>query len=263
MRCLTDLHEAVVPDGFMFEVFLVNDASTDGTSERVKTAFPDVNLVQGDGNLYWNRGMIKAWETAATNGDWDYYLWLNDDTYLFPSAFSELLEISYQFHDESIVCGSTISNETGELTYGGRFENGQLITPEDTSRVCYYINGNCVLVPKFVFSRVGMLDAFFTHALGDFDYGFRAKKIGISTVATKVPIGSCERNELPPVWCRDNISFFERLRNLYSPLASSHPVKFFVFRLRYFGCRKALINLFSIHFRLLFPGMNRKWGKLQ
>ena len=39
------------------DVFLTDDGSTDGTSEAVKKIYPQVNIIQGDGNLFWSRGM--------------------------------------------------------------------------------------------------------------------------------------------------------------------------------------------------------------
>ena len=35
-------------------VYLVDDASTDGTSEAIKQNFPQVNIIQGNGNLFWS-----------------------------------------------------------------------------------------------------------------------------------------------------------------------------------------------------------------
>ena len=73
---------------FRIEVFLVDDASTDGTAYETRIQYPEVNIIQGNGNLYWNRGMRLAWETAASKNKYDYYLWLNDDTFLKPNAIN-------------------------------------------------------------------------------------------------------------------------------------------------------------------------------
>ena len=55
------------------DVFLTDDGSTDGTSEAVKKIYPQVNIIQGDGNLFWSRGMYIAWKEAVKGG-YDYYL---------------------------------------------------------------------------------------------------------------------------------------------------------------------------------------------
>ena len=72
---------------FSIEVFLVDDCSTDGTSTALQIQYPSIKIIQGDGNLYWNRGMHLAWKTAAASKEFDYFLWLNDDTLLEKNAF--------------------------------------------------------------------------------------------------------------------------------------------------------------------------------
>ena len=71
-------------DKIDLNVYLVDDGSTDGTSEAVKKNFPQVNIIKGDGTLFWNGGMRVAF-SKAMESEHDYYLWLNDDTILnFP-----------------------------------------------------------------------------------------------------------------------------------------------------------------------------------
>ena len=55
------------------KVFLVDDGSTDGTSQAIKEKFPQVNIING--NLYWSRGMHIAWEKAIIDDlNYDFYL---------------------------------------------------------------------------------------------------------------------------------------------------------------------------------------------
>ena len=48
------------------EVFLVDDGSSDGTGIVVKEMFPEITVIQGNGKLFWNRGMFYAWDAAST-----------------------------------------------------------------------------------------------------------------------------------------------------------------------------------------------------
>lgn len=189
-----------LPQGVSRKLVLVDDGSTDGTAEAVHVAFPDVVIEQGDGSLFWNRGMLRAWQRALPLRP-DYVLWLNDDTLLYPHALLRLLETDARMRVETgqpgIAVGST-DNDRGELSYGGsvpakRFNrlNMRKVVPCDEPRPAVTLNGNCVLVPQEVFNRIGLLDEVFEHAMGDNDYGFRANKAGIPVWVMPGYAGRC------------------------------------------------------------------------
>ena len=57
-----------------------------------------MRLLRGDGSLFWAGGMRLALGEAL-KGDYDYYVWLNDDTMLDPNAFKTLLGIHRDLSD--------------------------------------------------------------------------------------------------------------------------------------------------------------------
>jgi len=230
------------------DVFLVDDGSTDDSSQAIREQFPEVNIIQGNGNLYWNRGMHLAWETASSYKDYDYYMWLNDDTYLFNNAIKNLFT---DFYPNSIVCGTTKSID---ITYGGFLKKDKkLINPNIHYQNADYCNGNCVLVPRNVFRKLGNLDPFFHHALGDFDYSLRARNIGIDIKVAPDFIGFCENHESIPKWRSNSINLINRFKNLYHPLSGCNPIEYFVFDKRHHGFSIACIHFISIHIRCIFP----------
>lgn len=81
------------------KVYLVDDGSTDGTSQAVQQKYPQVKLFSGDGNLFWNGGMRIAFSEAMKDEP-DYYLWLNDDTVLASEALNTLLTTSRQLFEQ-------------------------------------------------------------------------------------------------------------------------------------------------------------------
>jgi GT2 family glycosyltransferase len=177
IECLTALYtQAGLGELYTIEVFLVDDASTDGTGEAIKNQFPKVNIILGNGNLFWNRGMHLAWKTAIAIKDFDYYLWLNDDTFLFENAINNMLEVAEETQNQAAICGSTFSLENKKISYGGNSKQGALLIPNGSLQETFSFNGNVVLVPKFVYDKVGILDPRFPHAIGDFEYALRIRK---------------------------------------------------------------------------------------
>ena len=126
-RCVTTLKclEHLFEINNDVEVYLVDDNSTDGTSIIISKNFPKVNVIQSNGNLFWNRGMHLAWEKAAVN-DFEYYIWLNDDTLLYDICFDELIECSKLSKDAAIISGIVISNDKTETIYGGTNKKKEL-----------------------------------------------------------------------------------------------------------------------------------------
>ena len=262
IECLENLyHQKGINEIFEVETFLVDDASTDGTSLEVDQKFPQVNILQGSGDLFWNRGMHLAWE-GASKFSFDAYLWLNDDTNLYKNALTLIIKAAVNTDFKSIICGSLEETPQSKVwSYGG----GSIVNndfhknyPKGEIKPCEIINGNCVLVPNFVFMIVGNLDYTFIHCIGDNDYSLRAKKSGILSYTTGEFIGNCESHKDLPVWCRPESSLKVRIKSLYSPLGNSRPDLYFYFINQHYGLIKAIKSYFSIHLRLFIPSL---WNK--
>lgn len=243
---------------YAINVYLVDDGSSDGTGAAVDAAFPFVKVIKGDGTLFWNRGMHTAWKEACVQKH-DFYLWLNDDTDLYPDAILQMIDASKQKNDQSIISGCIESSTvSGERIYAGVKIKGSehiLNYPNGTINECDMINGNCVIVPHSVYEKVGNLDWRFTHALGDHDYSLRAKKMGVLSYTTAQFVATCAPNESQPKWRLNSVPLIERIKNLYSPLSYSHPYEFFRYEKSHFGLLTASKHFLSIHLRVLFPGL--------
>ena len=156
-------------------VYLVDDGSCDGTAVAV-AGLKDkrINVISGDGRLYWAKGMLKAWEEAvAEHDDWDGFLWLNDDTELNRDSLQTLLSAN----DGTRIVVGDLANSKGEVVYGLR-DRG-------------LFTGNCVLVPRKVYDQLGMICGDYSHAWADSDYAMKAKRAGIEVVSAGV-VGRAE-----------------------------------------------------------------------
>ena len=234
--------------------FITDDGSTDGTYEAIRSNFPKTIVIKGDGNLFWNRGMLTSWIEAAKL-DFDYYLWLNDDTVLFNDSLQKLINASKSYNDNSIIVGSTCDNEGSKnTTYGGRKfgRSYKLIIPDDEKCIpCDTFNGNIVLIPQKVFKSVGVNDSYFHHSFGDIDYGLSASKKGFINYIAPGYYGICKRNNPIPVFRRKCYSLIKRYKLLYSPLGFN-PKEDFHLNQKYYPLYKCIWWFIKLHINVLF-----------
>lgn len=243
------------------EVFLVDDASTDGTADAVRVSFPQVNIIEGNGNLFWSRGMYTAWREAM-KGNYDYYLWLNDDVELYLFFFQELMECIQYGKNHCIVSGLIENAEKTRILYGGCDEHKQLAQCNQIPTSITFMNGNVVLVPKCVVSEIGIIDPVYHHDLGDVDYGLRALEHGIKVYTTRRPVAMGYSNNFCRVrkW---HATLKLRFQKLYSPLGS-HPRINFYYRKKHFGILNAASYFVFLHILNILPDVvvEKVWGEL-
>lgn len=260
LNCLKDLSRMSIPEGYSYEVWLTNDGCTDGTSESVKREYPYTHIIDGDGNLYWNRGMWKAWDAASRHKEYDYYLWLNDDIVLYENSLEKLIEESICHKDKCIIVGPMQFVDHHGVSYGG-VVNHKRITPKGQAERVDYFNGNLVLVPKYVYEQIGNLDYHYSHGHGDTDYGLRAKEVGIESYLVGDYLGECDRHEHVKKCWDSNCSIKQRFNNLYHPTGYP-PKEAFYFEKKHYGLMTATFHQITLYLRVLFPKIWKNMGKL-
>lgn len=252
LECLERLYRLLPMDGYQVEVYLTDDGCTDGTPEAVAEKFPQVNVIHGEGDLFWNRGMWTAWDTAAKAKDYDFYLWLNDDTFVYDNMLKVLTEAAKGTKEEAIIVGATESSDHSSVTYGGRVKGGIVPKPNGKLIPVDYFNGNIVLIPQSVYHILGNLDYYFTHSKGDFDYGMRAKKAGVAMYQAGEVLGECDAHATFDKWCNPDVPFSQRWKMMHKPNGMP-PVETFHLERRHKGLVMACVHFVSIHLRCLFP----------
>lgn len=236
------------------DVYCVDDNSTDGTADAIREEFPQVNLIHGDGNLFWSRGMTAAWMEAAKNKDYDFYFWLNDDLVLYDYCFDEMLECSRIMEHKAVIAGLVQETTTQDAIYGGFDRSKHLIAANGELNEVFRLNGNFVLVPNYVFKKNGFFDPVYHHDLGDVAYGHEVHKNGFHVCTTRKYIG-CTDAALQSKNVRirlNGVSVVKRFKKLYSPLGSN-PFITFHFLSKYEGFLKAVVFFVYVHVINMLP----------
>jgi GT2 family glycosyltransferase len=245
VACLESIYRQTAWDKHEFDITLMDDGSTDGTSLVVRQRFPKVNVLSGSGSLFWAGGMRQAF-TRALEAHADFYVWINDDTVLMIDAIEKMLDVAMRSRtgvgDAIVVVGPTLDPATGSTSYSGwrrsgRFFPGILkkVIPSGSHAVrCDTFNANCVLISSAVAQAVGNLDEAFTHSMADFDYGLRAIRKGCAIVVAPTHVATCSANLGKDLWVDRSLTLLARWKKLLGPKGLP-PREWLVFTRRHHG----------------------------
>lgn len=227
LSCLKSLFESSLSD--KVTVWLTDDGSSDGTADAVRESFPDkaIHILQGDGNLFWNGGMINSWKAAIGHGGYDGYLWLNNDVTLLPGLWEQLTDADRYSRDKfgkaGIYVGSVKDAETGKFTYGG-FDfvsklslKDEFKIPDGEFQTCQCAHGNVTYVSQEVVDRMGIFCGEYIHGGTDHDYTYLAYKAGFPIIVLRDYAGICENDHSGSQKGMDGMNLRERIAYLKSP----------------------------------------------
>jgi GT2 family glycosyltransferase len=191
-QCLTSVY-ANLPSG-AYEVWVVDNASKDGSSEMVRGHFPQVKLV----NNAVNSGFAYANNLALRQAAGEYALLLNSDTIVKPNTLEALVRFMDE-HPEAGAVGSRLLNPDGSLQVscyvqptlkneflrmlhldgvvpGSRYK---MSTWEvEKAREVDIVQGASLVLRSQTLEEVGLLDEDFFMYSEDYDLCYRIKKAG-------------------------------------------------------------------------------------
>lgn len=181
-----------------YEVFLVDNASADGSAEMVAKDFPQVKLMANDSN----RGFAAANNQAMNIAKGDFVLLLNPDTVVHPGGIKNLITFM-RSHEKAGVVAPQLLNSDGSIQRSCRqfptflgmvyellglsrlFPNHEIFRQykmldwqHDDERQVDQPEGACLLARRQVIEEVGTLDEGFFMLFEEVDWCYRIKEKG-------------------------------------------------------------------------------------
>lgn len=175
---LNTLHSFLPVDELDCEVIVVDNASSDGSSEAVRSEFPDAKLICNATNLGFARG-VNCGLRASSH---PYVLLLNSDTLVVDDAIQMLVAYA-SAHPEAGIIGPRVLNADGSLQHSRfrfpsllnlalqatylykLFPNSSFLNRERLPEVgdrepqpVEVVSGCCFLIRRELIDEVGVLD---------------------------------------------------------------------------------------------------------
>ena len=206
LQCLRSIAR-LRSDGLDIHTVITDDGSTDGTSEAIRSEFPDVELIAGDGNLWFTEGTNVAMRAALKHKP-KYILMINDDQVFDEDALLRLVECA-EANPRSVVGPLLLLWDTPHKLFqtapfwdtmsgGWRHWHHQTVwTVPKTPWKVDIIVGNCLLVPADAISSEGLMDSKRYPNYGDAEYTPRLRKRGWDLIIEPRSRVFCQPNDLP------------------------------------------------------------------
>lgn len=223
LQCLRSIAR-IDSTALQLHVIVVDDGSTDGTAEAIEAEFPDVEIIRGDGNLWYTAGTNRG-ITAALKHDPDYILAINNDTIFDEKCILNLVRCAER-HPRSVVGALLLNWETPhqmfqvspqwKLLYGGfRHWYKQTIWTVPTKPwQVEIIVGNCVLYPVLAIKEAGLMDEKRLPQFGDAEYTPRMRRMGWTLLIEPRARVFCKPND--PVSGFMGYPFKKKIKLLFS-----------------------------------------------
>jgi GT2 family glycosyltransferase len=232
LQCLKSLAR-INKNGLDVHIIIVDDGSTDGTGEAVSANYPEVEIVRGDGSLWFTAGTNRGIE-AALKHDPDYILTINDDA-VFDEKFLQAMIETAEKNQRSVVGALLLLWDTPHKIFqvspkwdfwAGGFRHWVQQTVWTVPKRAWEVElivGNCVLFPVEAIRECGLMNEKRFPHFGDAEFTPRMRRCGWRLLIEPRARVFCQPNNLPPR-VRE-MSFRKLFKTLFIDLGNTHSLR--------------------------------------
>ena len=175
--CLTSLKSQKFKD---FQTIIVDDGSTDESSEMLRNEFPEVKVINGDGN-WWRTKSINVGIRDSIKQNPEYYLLLNNDLVVNDNYIFELEKLGTEFPN-SIQGSLGIDIDNHDYIFPGRRFNkysgiSKVVENDWEGTMINILPGRGLLIPTEILRKISFDDRLFPQNSADYDFTSRAFKM--------------------------------------------------------------------------------------
>ncbi len=189
--CLSSLLNLAYPQD-LYEIILVDNASSDNSVEFVENNFPQVEIMVNQQNLGFARGNNVAMAKVLEQ-DFDYILLINQDTISQPDFLSKIIKVAeadeknaavqprLMLHPQTDKVNS-LGNAIHYLGFGYSLGANQPFSGDYQPFEIAYASGAALLLKSEALKQIGLFDPDFFMYHEDLDLGWRMRMAGYKIV---------------------------------------------------------------------------------
>jgi GT2 family glycosyltransferase len=229
-----------------WHLVLIDDGSTDGTSEMASQFVPSLTILRGKGNWWWAGSLQQGYRWLKKNGVMsdDVILILNDDTDFDAEFIAQGLAA---LRPQGLLLAQLYSRQAGFIESGVRWDWEELSckSAKDLEQVnCFSTRG---LFHRFddMLKIGGFRPWLMPHYFSDYEYTMRAHRKGIALLSSpEVRLFYDEAST--GIRSHEQGAFWTVMRRYFSMRAVANPIFFSIFILLACPRRYVPINLWRV-----------------
>lgn len=196
-RCMGSLRQSILKP----TIYVVDNASTDHTVERLKRDYPEVHLIENRENRGFGQANNQAAEQALLDGA-HYLFLLNQDAWIDEKTLGTLMELSLQLPHFGILSPTHLNGEGNRLEKGfahyTKLKDLEALDQSQSHHEAGFVNAAFWLIPAPVWQQLGGFSPLFYHYGEDVDFVNRLHYHGYA-IAYSPQVFGCHDREYRPV----------------------------------------------------------------